>query len=541
MITIISCKDDEFGKIEPISLGYSGLSPMTRAVITPGEDAISVFGRKLNNPYSVSNMKQAVRILNQTRSENELTESDINTTHYYVKFSLQNEDQIALLKSDTLVEFYNHPLDVEILSEGIPERDEESAIYEDLYAVYKVNKTIPNLCPYTILENLYIPDEDDNIPTRGGVPISESYIISLVNTSMQLTGNENDMSEPSTRYKQAPFGIIRVWDDAVNNYLPVSHAKVRGRRWFTTHIGYTDRDGHYLLRGTFHGSCRFSIVWESPYWDVRSGTLNQAYTNGPKKKGNWSHDINGGKAQRYAIITNACTRIYHPTESDGFTEPIMLRSLKLSYYHKHGDKRGSFYYDTWTGVLPDIKIYGATNVEGWRATHELFTTVCHELGHAAHCMRVGKSKYKSTDKIVRESWANLVGWRLADYEYQMRGYPNAIHTYHSIRVQPYNLLFEIGDNRNFQGWTKFGDKEYTPIFIDLWDGTNQRQYQRLIGNTSSANNYPNDMIYCHNSQILQEVVFSSRTLQEIKTKLLKWDGQYGISQYNLDQLFEFYN
>ena len=70
--------------------------------------------RKLNNPYSVANMRKAYQSLALTnRSLNASDAANIKATHYYVKFMPEDEKDLSTLKKDSTIEYYQHPLDVE--------------------------------------------------------------------------------------------------------------------------------------------------------------------------------------------------------------------------------------------------------------------------------------------------------------------------------------------------------------------------------------------------------------------------------------------
>ncbi len=78
-------------------------------------------GKKLQNPYKVSVMKQALENIRKERNErtNQLIEElDIRTTTLYIKFLPDNYDQYDVLVDDGSKEIYDHPLDYEILEEG---------------------------------------------------------------------------------------------------------------------------------------------------------------------------------------------------------------------------------------------------------------------------------------------------------------------------------------------------------------------------------------------------------------------------------------
>ena len=78
-------------------------------------------GKKLENPYSVDNMKKA---WNNISSSGRLSEEiEIAPTHYYVKFKPVNEEEREILTDDTTLVLYDYPLDYEIAEEGHYYRD----------------------------------------------------------------------------------------------------------------------------------------------------------------------------------------------------------------------------------------------------------------------------------------------------------------------------------------------------------------------------------------------------------------------------------
>lgn len=74
-------------------------------------DGPMVLGKKLDNPYSVENVKKALNILiddNQLKSAS-IDENEICTTHLYVRFLPKNEKELDLIKRDTLLDIYDYP------------------------------------------------------------------------------------------------------------------------------------------------------------------------------------------------------------------------------------------------------------------------------------------------------------------------------------------------------------------------------------------------------------------------------------------------
>ena len=77
----------------------------------------TVLGDKLDNPYSVANMRKALESL-APEDRGGLSIEDISTSHFYVKFRPANYDELDRIKQDTTLILYDIPLDYEITSQG---------------------------------------------------------------------------------------------------------------------------------------------------------------------------------------------------------------------------------------------------------------------------------------------------------------------------------------------------------------------------------------------------------------------------------------
>lgn len=76
-----------------------------------------IIGQKLEDPYTIANMQQALAILN-SKGISSLNPINIRVTHKYIKFKPENEEQQALLINKTDIQLFNHPLDYEIVQLG---------------------------------------------------------------------------------------------------------------------------------------------------------------------------------------------------------------------------------------------------------------------------------------------------------------------------------------------------------------------------------------------------------------------------------------
>jgi hypothetical protein len=96
-----------------------------------------ILGKKLENPYSVENMKKALNNLKQSKSyakrKGTTDNLEITTTHLYIRFKPVNEEELNLIERDTTLILFDHPMDYEISEEGDfyqdPEIPEELPTY----------------------------------------------------------------------------------------------------------------------------------------------------------------------------------------------------------------------------------------------------------------------------------------------------------------------------------------------------------------------------------------------------------------------------
>ena len=280
-------------------------------------------GRQLENPYSVENMRKAYQNLKESKTWPKGEGIEITTTHLYIKFKPNNEDELAILKRDSTLILYSYPLDYEIVEENDYYHD--PSIPEDMptfqYTSVKVDKKLLSGVDYEVLVNLYIPDEEkdsDQVP-------AEEWVDVLVNEALRITGNLDDNAMSNGRSNGRiqgsswrPKGRVTVWDDIARRYVPVVDLEVRARRWFTVHKGTTDAQGNYTCDGTFKNPADYSILWEKYHFSVRSGTFGQAEHSRNDIKGDWNptfgtvnNTVVNNSQQYYALIFQAARDYYY--------------------------------------------------------------------------------------------------------------------------------------------------------------------------------------------------------------------------------------
>lgn len=385
-------------------------------------------GKQLENPYSVSNMKKALESLKLSNSNRRISGEnvEITRTHLYIRFKPKNEEELAILKSDSTLVLYDYPLDYEIEETGSFYHDPEVPINQPTYqyCAVKVNQILPQGVDYELLAELFIPDEDSdetNISVRSASnDWTGALADTLVNEALRITGNLHEEDENNTsvrrRRKWRPAGTIRVWDDNLSNWVGVEGVEVRARRWFTTHRGIANSSGYYSCNGRFRRNANYSIVWERHNFEIRKSWLGRAKYGGPKKRGNWDLNIKGGGQEFYATIFRAAHHYYYKNIK-GLRRPPQNRfwktQLKIRAYNKsNNDTNGSHCASCrFLGIGSPVKIYNPQ-----RDSEDIYGTVIHELAHASH-WSMDRYSYRNCSAIVAESWARGVQWELTRMVY----------------------------------------------------------------------------------------------------------------------------
>jgi len=98
---------------------HEKMEPITASELTNSATGIITLGEKLENPYSVKNMRSAYKNL-QGNAQQKIAanQADITVTHYYVRFLPETKEEYAQLTSDTTLVLFDYPLDYEIVEGG---------------------------------------------------------------------------------------------------------------------------------------------------------------------------------------------------------------------------------------------------------------------------------------------------------------------------------------------------------------------------------------------------------------------------------------
>jgi len=488
------------------------------------DDDSIVLGDHIDDPYNIKNMEKAYTNLKSTNSETPNVE--ILPTHKYMRFLPQDEEEWDILKSDTAIVLYDFPLDYEIQDTGTFYHDPslpDSAITWQ-YCVLPIDYKVPDIECELIYE-VFIPDESDSTNLKYA-SISSDFFNELEYESYRLTNNlsSNDNAQKSTSglwSQWRPKGTIKVWDDVIDDYIPLVQVCVHARWCTRIETDLTDEDG-YFETGKFRNSVNYAIKWERADYDIRNGNLIQAWYNGPKQKGDWNLNIGeGGKSIMYATMHRAAYKQFYGDNLD-IRRPTTNGKTKLCYIDENGT---GVCWGDWIdyGILPDIKVYGKSKGV-YKPTDQIFATTTHELGHLSHWHLIGIDNYALTGEKIYESWADAVKWALTNDEYHTLG-----SKLNNSDAKNYECTYSTQLD-----WPKVDQKEYLPIFIDLIDDINQR-----VKHGGSAL-YPNDLISGYTLSYIQDnILKKSRGYSSLRDQV-KAHKISEVTDADIDELFLLY-
>ena len=366
-------------------------------------------GEKLEDPYTVENMQEAVARLYPTKAGT----LAISATDLYVRFLPKNEEEYALLLSKGL-KLTDHPVDYRILKEGDYYHDpalSESAITWQ-YAVVAKDFEFPAGIRYEVLDECYISENDPVTRAESGIDWD-----AVEAEAFRLTGNE-DLYVDTRSGEEAvfPAGRITVEDPDAFGGKPygVAGVMVCCNSFVKFATAYTDRDGYYQLnkkytstpryRLVFKNSAGFSIGLNLILVPASVSTLGTGPAAGVDVHIDSEAD---GALWRRAVVNNAAYDYIArcgASDLDLKAPPQDLRiwifkglSCSSAAMLHHGafvesndliQRYLGGYSSLLKTFLPDITI-GAKAGDG--AFVDLYSAVQHEMSHASHYAQVGNA------------------------------------------------------------------------------------------------------------------------------------------------------
>lgn len=380
-----------------------------------------VLGEKLDDPYSLKNMRTALKSLYPTKAG----EVELSATDLYVRFLPKNEAQYEVLHMQGLT-LLDHPMDYRIVRDGDyyhdPDLPETSMTW--LYAVVPPSFQFPKGIRYEILDECFIPGGNASVKADDWVDWelveAEAY---------SITGN-GAMLRPETRADASayPSGRITIVDELVagDREMGLAGVKVVCNTFVKTSSAYTDDDGYFKMDKQFNSALRYRIVFQNRIGfgiglnkvlvPASSSSLGKAPSLG------LSYVINSDSDKSLfcrAAANNAVCDYFEKCSAPEYKMILPPSNVRLWMFQfldsssavmlQHGaavdnTKLGQYLGDFKSVVkmfLPDITI-GTQTVTDYS---DIYALTVHELAHASHFSIVGKEFW---DKYISHVMTSFV-------------------------------------------------------------------------------------------------------------------------------------
>ena len=528
----------------------------------------TVLGEKIEDPYSLKTMRKAVRQLKLLKYDDAFANiTDIQASHLYIKFTPRDTIDLELLNRDDNILLYNHPLDREILVSGPdyhdPEIPENALPY--LYASVPVGYPLLNEVDHIVLDSLYFPDES---PEYSSGIFNIENVYTLENAATALTENrDTDFSiSLSADDHFYPEGYVRMYDSYLDSDVYLEGAKVILRKGTHSHAFITDKNGYFKSDKRFKQMAGVHVYWEANPWYIKNDMtkthsyFGTAYYNDP---GPFVCDIYEGmyKVPSFGAIHRAIHKFcYAPDEEVyGLSRPKSLTKIAIKYIHVTAtDENGHM---NPSRIFNDIVIYyqGTPESNEVCKAEGIYKTTMHELAHFIHCHTGGLAEFNRTKNFIKESWAVFVAWLLTNDTYTRLGKPIDNKKYYipSLTISPKShelitipnpsFYYIVPNYVNYQNWytnsnSSTNKYRYTPLFIDLYDNSNQYGYERLINPDKDTYLYVNDLIKDIPPRVLQDVVYRSENKSDFMNIMTQMcdEEKYNLTQETLNTMMQYY-
>lgn len=273
LLVMLSCKKEI---TETSECNYSPLTFTTSPVPTGGKDSSGKIelGSDKGIPFSLKNMRAAANFINDNSN---LGLSIILPTHYYVQFKPTTEEHLISLDSlSNIYALYNYPIEYEIVQEGTHLSTSTSTYnkYDPLYASIPVGDILPDI-PYSVIDTLCDPDEDDNDITI------VSYVLTGNSSELGILYNgetftENTLkeylalpNETRASNKYLPCGYLKVYDTQKGNYVPVKNTQLKFVRFGIAYNVTTNENGYFEFKKKISGKITLKACWKNGSYTIR--------------------------------------------------------------------------------------------------------------------------------------------------------------------------------------------------------------------------------------------------------------------------------
>ncbi|MEM0543899.1 hypothetical protein WFZ85_14900 [Flavobacterium sp. j3] len=475
-----------------------------------------ILGKKIDNPYTVSNMQNAFNYYNNVVPNSIFQGREVIATHYYIKILPDSQEQLLILDNfDKLNDtdapvLHDFPLDHEIIQEGdyyhMPAN--ENDVFVPIYTVVPIDYRMPKELKFEIIDKLYYPTDDEfDVETvslffsNWQEDLLADEIVLTLETLPTYLNSEEDSDGPQNRRRRkfTPQGkvVVENSDDSNNStkWQPLNQAKISVGRGIWWHYVYTNNSGDFVANKSYRGKVRIRSKWRSYTATIRKSwnevlgiqvsdhlmTLTRGNNNATKFIGysNNGHlwlkgsiHIGLRKYIEFCNINGIDKTVSDANvwanEGSASSNPMLYKYPQLNTLASVANlTQGALWQSMLThfvyvgiGILPSHlrpdQIYGLStklNASNNQSTIRIHQTVFHESGHYSHALKAGSWL-----------WANVFASELKNNLFNGGPYANGV-------LPTNNAGARIG---LAEGWAAFTEFKITDYFY-------KRSYVRATG------------------------------------------------------------
>lgn len=375
-------------------------------------------GEKLDDPYTVANMQEALTKVYPTKAGR----VNLQATDYYVRFLPRDDAQMTLLKEKGLY-LMDHPMDYSIVREGDYYQDPGIRAEEITwqYAVVPVDFAFPEEIRYEVLDECFIAENQPSTKAAEGVDWDL-----VEREAFRLTGNDAMLELLTKGGSSIPEGRISIEDPEFCDGKPIGVAgiEVACNIFVKIATAYTDVDGYYRMNRSFSGKPRYRVVCKNEKSFCIGFNLilipGAVFTLGKAGPGGVDYHVTQEKDPYFfkrCVVNNAaydyisrCTRddldVAPPPADLRFWIFDSLTSSSACMLH-HGAFLENSLLKDYLGAylslvelfLPDITI--GPKAKGYAG---IYKATVHELAHASHYAKVGNDYWSPYIQYVIQSF-----------------------------------------------------------------------------------------------------------------------------------------
>lgn len=315
LLCLVSCMREQTD-------GYSGMNQAEEKNVF-GET--TVLGERLDNPYSLANMQEALDELTKTKSTfSSRNQEKLRANWIYVRILPKDSTDLRIIDGLNL-DLFDYPLDYEIKVYGSSYHDPSIPEGEPtwLYTRIRPDMAVPEKLTWEILDECFIPDDDVHTKSSDSFFYEELEKLALVRAGIQLDDTPQTKAARSENY---PYGTVKVDASGSGGMLPVKGAKITCNVLLKIASTYTDKNGSYSIQTPFYSKpvyhLEFDNVKNFTIWDGIN-FLSPADINYGKQSIRYFHIgiPKGSKEYDWATYNNAGYDYYETCAEYGVPTP----------------------------------------------------------------------------------------------------------------------------------------------------------------------------------------------------------------------------